>query len=146
MPPLADQKRLSQLTRSLILGASAGTISFVAVGCSEIDDAFSGLQAAGTPQSTTAGQLGVTGREGELCERALQTQSAADVNRLITEFPWSRCIAPVLNAAPSSTLAALTPQAVSRINPNIVPRLSPRVRAQLPFLQATASSGGGSRY
>lgn len=143
---LSDQKSsLSRLTRSLMMGASVGTISFATVGCSQIDDALAGLQGISSPQANTASQLSVDGREGQLCETALRTQSATDVNRLLTEYPSSRCIAPVLNSMPSSTLSALSTQAVSRINPNVVSRLSPRVRAQLPVLQSIRSPGG-SRY
>jgi hypothetical protein len=143
-----------------MLGASVGTISFVTVGCSEIDEAFAELQGtvgqpsnsatplslgSDGPQANSASQLTSDAREGQLCETALRTQSVNDVNRLLTEYPSSRCIAPVLNSLPSSTLSALSTQAVSRINPNIVPRLSPGVRAQLPVLQSARSSGG-SRY
>jgi hypothetical protein len=100
-----DGSDLNGLTRALLVSVSLGTISLTQVGC-----AIPGV--------------GPTATRQELCEQALRSGDARDVDRLIRRYPGADCIAP--------TLAALPPQTLSRISPAALDRLPATVRRQIP--------------
>lgn len=149
---MSNRYSLSQLTRSLMVGASAGSIAFIQVGCVPAEQT-SRTETAGSETSITVGSEA----ERTVCQQALRSKSAADVNRLMSGYPNSTCIAPLLNALPAPTLAALSPDALNGLGGDVVGRLSPRVKSQLPVqldgqsAQAVPFPGasdddGGSRY
>lgn len=113
MPPITD---LTQLTRSIMLGVSIGTVALTQVGCTE-------------EQLAQAVMLG----EQEACARALASKAAADANLVLERFSGSQCIPSLLAALPPATLAALSPAAVAGVDADILSALSPEVRAQLPI-------------
>ncbi|RWO63267.1 MAG: hypothetical protein E5Y65_02175 [Mesorhizobium sp.] len=123
---MSNDQKLSALTRSLIVGASLGTVSLTVVGCVP----FQGL----AESQVTRAAAGLEGEERRLCTRALQTKSVDDVNALMVRHPDSRCIAPLLGAMPASVLAALSPSAVAGLSQDVVSALPRRVLAQLPTL------------
>ena len=123
---MSNDQKLSALTRSLIVGASLGTVSLTVVGC---------LPFQGTAESqVTRAASGLEGDERKLCTRALQTKSVDDVNALMVRHRDSRCIAPLLGAMPASVLAALSPKAVAGLSQDVISALPRRVQAQLPAL------------
>ena len=132
---MPDPSSLSKLTRSLMIGASLGSVPLLQVGCAPVEVAGP-ASADGAPSTVAVASQA----ERSLCEQVLATRSAGDVDRLMTEFPSSRCIAPLLNALPAPTLASLSPQAVAGLDASVVGRLSPRVAAQLPVSVRPASA------
>ena len=112
MPPISD---LTQLTRSIMLGVSVGTVALTQVGCTPYDLAQAGLMT-----------------EQEACARALASRTTADVNLVLELFPNSQCIPSMLAAMPPATLASLSPAALAGLSPEILRALPQAVRAQLP--------------
>lgn len=113
MPPITD---LTQLTRSIMLGVSVGTVALTQVGCTPYDLAQAGLLT-----------------EQEACARALASKATADVNLVLEIFPTSQCIPSLLAAMPPATLASLSPAALAGLSPEVLRALPPGVRAQLPL-------------
>ena len=127
---MPDQKGLSKLTRSLLIGSSAGAIA-LQVGCVPVvyEDA----------QNTQAGTTRAAGPalpvirvanpvEGQLCNRAYASRSAGDATQLMLQFPSSTCIAPLLNVMSPNALAAIPAQAVQGLSPSVLGQLSPSTR------------------
>lgn len=113
-------------------GASLGTVALVQVGCSP-----------SAPQADEVGKANLSiarGQEGALCEAALNSSAASDVDRLIAQYPSSPCIAPILNAMPASTLAALSPSSLLLLDGDVADKLDSRVVAQLPTDIAVAAT------
>lgn len=150
------ENSLSQITRSIMVGASAGTIALVQVGCADLESfiAQQATSAGEASNQSTSNDRSVVNTESAACQRAQKTKSVADVNALMTQYPRSRCIAPILNALPPQTLAALSPSAVSGLSSSATRNLSARTRSQLPAAVASgtpsqsrgAASGLGSTY
>lgn len=134
---MSSSKSLAALTRSLVVGSSIGAIA-VAGACVPVP----GQQGTGaTPaSSTSSGALTVSSQaEADACMRAINERSVAALNDLISRFPGSVCIAPIFNALPSRTLAALSPEAVRGISPEVFERLSAPARGALPVQRVAAA-------
>ena len=125
---MPDQKSLSKLTRSLLVGSSAGAIA-LQVGCVPVT--YEAPQANAGAQ-TSGGALPVirvsNPVEGQLCDRAYATRSASDATQLMLQFPSSSCIAPLLNAMAPAQIAAIPAQAVQGLSPGVLAQLSPSTR------------------
>ena len=124
---MPDQKSLSKLTRSLLVGSSAGAIA-LQVGCVPVTygppDASAGAQTSGAaPVFRVSNPV-----EGRLCDRAYATRSASDATQLMLQFPSSTCIAPLLNAMAPAQIAAIPAQAVQGLSPGVLSQLSPSTR------------------
>jgi hypothetical protein len=115
---MPEPKSLSRLTRSLAVGTSAGAL-VMGVGCAPIP----------TPTGTTAtgSTVAVTVRseaEGRVCTDAIQQRTAEAMTTLMTAYPSSRCILPVVNAMSASERARIPAAAIAGLPASI--------RAQLP--------------
>jgi hypothetical protein len=121
---MPEDRKLSALTRSLLLGVSLGTVGLTQVGCTDT------ANAPGTPVVR-----GVTGNEAALLDSALTSKSVRDVNAFLSQYPRSRGVAPLLTSLPPSTLAALSPRAVAGIPASTVNSLPANVQRQLPGTQ-----------
>lgn len=121
---MPEEKSLSQLTRSLMMGVSVGTIALTQVGCTA-PAGYGGQRAGGAPQVSSEG-------EERLCNRALETRAASDVNALLVAYPSSRCIVPLLNTLPASTLGSLSVSALTGLSPSVRRAIPTRIRSQLP--------------
>src|SRR6056297_823999 len=109
---MSDTRKLSRLTRSLMVGVSTGTVALIQVGCAPVVEAlnFDSVQASQQPTIVTT-----SAAEQRLCSRALETRSSADVDAFIRAYPASACVAPLINAMPTSTVVALSQEALSRV-------------------------------
>jgi len=128
---MSNEENLTGLTRSLLLGVSLGAISLTQVGCAP----QAGTTATPARTAYAAQPAPITVRsedERQICTRALRSQSVADVNRLLTTYPDSRCIVPLLSAMPARTLAGLSPDAVAGLPSAVRGALPARVTASLP--------------
>lgn len=76
----------------------------------------------GSGPSSASARISAT--EQELCDRALASRSARDVDALITAYPAAGCIPAALTAMPPETLRAVSPAALRR--------MAPAVRSQIP--------------
>lgn len=120
---MSDKNSLSQLTKSLMVGASAGTLVLVQVGCAPV--------AQQTPTEQGGGQtISVPASQRAACERVLATKTAADMNALMQAFPSSKCILPLLNILPARSIAGLSPEALSGLAPSIQQQLPDRVTSR----------------
>lgn len=121
---MGNDDKLSALTRSLILGISLGTVALT-TGC---------VSQGAVTDSATQGSItaGLRADEARLCQRALDTRRADDVNAFLQQYPQSRCVVPLLNSLPNRTLAALSPRALSRVPPATLRRLDADAQAGLP--------------
>jgi hypothetical protein len=138
--------KLAALTRSLVLGVSVGTISLTQVGCAAIQDAVGAgpSEESAQPQAAPRESVAVEG-ESQLCSRALETQSPADVDAVLLRYPESRCIGPLLAAMPASTLGALSGQAVSGLPRGVLLALPFDVLDELPNVSRVRQAMGSVR-
>jgi hypothetical protein len=123
---------LSRLTRSLLLGVSLGTVGLTQVGCAaiEVEQMVSGMDRGAA----------LTVREANLCSTALRSRAAADVEALMSAYPASRCLPPLLRAMPASTIAALSPEVVAGLDPSVLRALPPDLLARLPGARRVAAA------
>jgi len=95
-----------------MIGVSTGTVALTQVGCAEVVEAINFDSVQASPQPTVAT---TSAAEQQACSRALQTRSTSDVEAFIRAYPASACVAPLINAMPTSTVVALSQDALSRV-------------------------------
>jgi hypothetical protein len=147
---MSRDPKLAALTRSLVLGVSVGTISLTQVGCAAIQDAVGAgpSEESAQPRAAPRESVAVEGlgeAESQLCSRALETQSPADVDAVLLRYPESRCIGPLLGAMPASTLRALSGQAVSGLPRGVLLALPHDVLDELPNVPRVRQAMGSVR-
>ena len=121
---MSRDEGLSNLTRSLLVGISLGSVVLTQVGCAP--------EEVEAMVAQTSGDMALAPRERSLCAAALKSQSAADVDQLLLRYPKSRCISPLLRSMPPSVLSSLSFRAVNAVSPEILASLPPYVLSQLP--------------
>lgn len=125
---MANGKSLSHLTRSLMLGASVGTIALTQVGCAPATTTSNAAaDGAGATQNVS-----LTGNEKVLCDRALESRAASDVNALMSQHPGSSCVVPLLSAMPPATLAALSTSTLTSLDRSVQMSMPREVISRLP--------------
>lgn len=142
MTRLANEESLSGLTRSLLLGVSLGAITLTQVGCApEVQDGTAATVAPTVRPGTAPATITVRSvDEQQLCIRVLRTRAVTDINELLTQYPNSRCIAPILVSLPMRVLAGLAPEAVRGMSPEVLASLPPDVRGMLPTVAQPRAS------
>ncbi len=119
---MADKKKLSALTRSLMIGVSTGSIALSQVGCAYIPEWL---------HLDSASAKGAESEESRLLNQAVQSRSPADVEAYLSAYPESPRVAPLLNSMPQSTLLALSDDAVKGLPESTLDELAPSVAATL---------------
>ena len=147
---MSRDPKLAALTRSLVLGVSVGTISLTQVGCAAVQNTFGANPSDGSavPQATPQESVTIEGlgqAETQLCSRALETQSPADVDAVLLRYPESRCIGPLLSAMPASTLSALSRDAVAGLPRGVLLALPYEVLDELPNVARVQQAMGSVR-
>ena len=134
---MADKKKLSALTRSLMIGVSTGSIALSQVGCAYVPEWLH-------INSTSA--KGAESEESRLLNKAVRSRTPADVEAYLSAYPESPRVAPLLNSMPQSTLLALSDDAVTRLPESTLDELAPSVAATLvrdSDSQTTANAQAG---
>jgi hypothetical protein len=130
------------LTRALLLGASLGGVALVQVGCERLPDLLgTGGGSAGDGTSMSSEESAAA---DSLCQRALETENATDLEALLQTYPRAPCLNPTLLALPPATLTLVSPSVLGRLPTDVRNSIPARAESFLRFPGGRDSGDNGS--